>query len=437
MIEYNKNTITERIDILAERVILHSDLNAFFASVECLYHPELRDKPVAVCGDPELRNGIVLAKNDLAKKTGIKTGETIGQAKQKCIDLIVLPPHFSLYQKFGCMARSIYADYASQIEPFGIDEAWLDVTGSKTIYGDGRTIADAIRKRIKAELGITVSVGVSYNKVFAKLGSDMKKPDATTVISTSDYKEKVWPLPVQDLLYVGRATHYKLNRRNILTIGDLAQRDVRNLVATLGKWGKVLHTFANGLDSSPVVNRLDFLDFLDCLSISNSKTTPRDLVNDGDVHLMIFVLADSVATRLRESGFRCRGVQIYIRDIELISFERQSVLKSPTNISTEIAAKAMAIFRANYNWARPIRSIGVKAINLVSAEEPFQTNMFVDECQRIKQEQLEKAIDALRQRYGHYCIHRAVLLEDRELNINPKDDHTIHPVGFLKPGTQL
>lgn len=422
---------------MPERVILHSDLNAFYASVECLYHPELRQKPVAVCGDPELRHGIVLAKNDLAKKTGIKTGETIGQARIKCPDLVVLAPHFTLYQKVGRMALSIYSDYASQIEPFGLDEAWLDVTSSKTIYGNGKSVADAIRKRIKNELGITVSVGVSYNKIFAKLGSDMKKPDATTVISISDYKEKVWPLPVEDLLYVGPANKQKLNRRNIFTIGDLAQKDVRDLAAALGKWGKVLHTFANGMDLSPVANLPDSLNFSNFLTIGNSKTTPRDLLNNDDVRLMIFVLADSVAMRLRENGFRCRGVQIYIRDNELISFERQSILKSPTNISAEIAAKAMELFRANYNWARPIRSIGVRAINLVSVQEPFQIDMFTDERLRMKQEKLEKTIDVLRQRYGHYCIQRAILLENPQFNINPKDDHTIHPVGFFKPGAPL
>ena len=419
---------------MAERVILHSDLNAFYASVECLYHPELRNKPVAVCGDPELRHGIVLAKNDPAKKTGVKTGDAIWQAKQKCPDLVVLPPNFELYLKFGHLARDIYGDYASQIEPFGLDEAWLDVTCSKTLLGDGKTIADKIRSRLKTELGITASVGVSYNKIFAKLGSDMKKPDATTIISKANYKQVVWPLPVEDLLYVGRATKYKLNRKNIFTIGDLATKDASNLIASLGKWGGMIHDFANGRDNSPVAN---IGDESIIKSIGNSTTTSRDLVNNEDVRLIIYVLSDSVASRLRDHGFRCCGVQIYIRDNALISFERQSILNSPTNISTEIAVKAIAIFKQNYNWARPIRSIGVRAINLISEQEPSQTDMFTDERQRIKQEQLEKTIDALRQRYGHYCIHRAVLLEDRQLNINPKSDHTIHPVGFFKPGTQL
>ncbi len=411
-----------------ERVILHSDLNAFYASVECLYKPELRDKPVAVCGDPELRHGIVLTKNDLAKKTGIKTGEAIWQARLKCPDLVVLPPNYSLYLKFGRMARSIYADYASQIQPFGLDEAWLDVTGSQTMYGDGKSIADRIRSRIKTELGITASVGVSYNKIFAKLGSDFKKPDATTVISMSNYKEKVWPLPVQELLYVGRATTRKLNRKNILTIGDLARTDINCLVSALGKWGAVLHDFANGLDFSPVSS---YGEESIIKSIGNSTTTPRDLENNDDVRLIIYVLADSVATRLREHGFRCRGVQVSIRDNELFSFERQGPFNTPTYISTEIASKAMEIFLQNYNWAGPIRSLGVRAINLISTNNAVQLDLFDNPEHRQRHEQLESAIDEIRRRFGHYSIQRAVLLEDHRHNINPKDEHVIHPVGLF------
>ena len=410
------------------RAVLHADLNNFYASVECLYRPELRGKPVAVCGDPSLRHGIVLAKNYPTKATGIITGEAIWQARLKCPDLIVLPPNFSLYLDFARLARGIYTDYASRIEPFGLDEAWLDVTESRAMFGDGGTIADIIRERIKTELGVTASVGASFNKIFAKLGSDMKKPDATTVISMLNYKEKVWPLPVGDLLYVGRATKKKLNRKNIFTIGDLAQTDAQYLIASLGKWGGVIHDFANGRDFSPVAN---FGEESLIKSIGNSTTTPRDLVCDRDVRMVFYVLCESVAARLREHGFQCTTVQIHIRDNVLSSFERQGKLSRPSSLSADIAGRATELFRENYSWEKPIRTLGVRACDLVPSGANAQTSLFVDEERRARQEKLEETLDALRSRYGYYCLQRAVLLEDRPLHINPKDDHVIHPMGFF------
>lgn len=415
---------------MSPRTILHVDMNNFYASVECLYRPDLRGKPVAVCGDPSLRHGIVLAKNYPAKATGIVTGQAIWQAKQRCPDLIVLPPNFALYLDFAHMARNIYADYASRIEAFGLDEAWIDVTESKKLMGDGREIADRIRARIKSELGITASVGVSFNKVFAKLGSDMRKPDATTVISVLNYKEKVWPLPVSDLLYVGRATKKKLNYKNILTIGDLAQTDARSLTAAFGKWGGVLHDFANGRDDAPVAN---FGESSLIKSIGNSTTTPRDLMDEKDVRLVLYVLAESVAARLREHGFACRTVQIHIRDNGLFTFERQGKLSRPTSLSSEIAGKAAAIFRENYTWEKPIRTLGLRGCDLIPARgADTQMDLFLDEVRRRKQEKLEETLDDLRRRYGYYCLQRAVLLSERPMHINPKDDHVIHPVGVFK-----
>ena len=410
------------------RTILHVDLNNFYASVECLYRPELRGKPVAVCGDPELRHGIVLAKNYPAKATGITTGEAIWQAKQKCPGLVVLPPNFSLYLEFARHARKIYTDYASRIEPFGLDEAWLDVTGSKTLFGDGEAIANRIRERIKSELGVTASAGVSFNKVFAKLGSDMKKPDATTVISVLNYKEKVWPLPVQELLYVGRATQRKLNRKCIYTIGDLAQADAKNLAYSLGKWGAVIHDFANGRDCSQVAN---FGEESIIKSIGNSTTTPRNLVCAKDVRLVFYVLAESVAARLREHGFECRTVQIHIRDASLLSFERQGKLTRPTNLSNDIFRLANELFTKNYRWNDHIRSLGLRACDLAPSNLAVQTSLFLDEEQLAKQQRLEETLDTLRRRYGYYCLQRAVMLEDKPLHINPKDDHVIHPMGLF------
>ncbi|MBP1763246.1 MAG: polymerase [Firmicutes bacterium] len=259
------------------RTILHVDLNNFYASVECLYRPELRNFPVAVTGDAEARHGIILAKNQLAKLAGVTTGEAIWQARQKCPRLICLPPDFRKYLRFSRLARTIYADYTDQIEPFGIDEAWLDVTGSIQLFGTGPEIADTIRQRLRSELGITASIGASYNKIFAKLGSDMKKPDATTVITAENFRNIVWPLPAGELLYVGRSTQRKLKSRFINTIGDLAKADPRNLRLLLGVWGETLRQFANGLDTSPV--RLSGEESI-IKSIGNSTTTPRDLVNE-------------------------------------------------------------------------------------------------------------------------------------------------------------
>ena len=205
-----------------DRVILHCDLNCFYASVELLSHPDLRDVPMAVCGDPNSRHGIILAKNEPAKKFGIQTAETIWQAKKKCPDLVLLPPHHDLYREYSRKVNAIYDEYTDLVEPFGIDESWLDVTHTLHLFGgDARALADALRERMKRQLGLTLSVGVSFNKVFAKLGSDYKKPDATTVISRENWKELVWPLQVGDLLYVGGAARKLLKQYGITTIGQL------------------------------------------------------------------------------------------------------------------------------------------------------------------------------------------------------------------------
>ena len=412
-----------------ERIILHADLNNFYASVECLYRPDLRDKPVAVGGDPEERRGIILAKNYPAKIFGIKTGETIWQAKQKCSALIVLKPNFKLYLRFARMARRIYSDYTDQIEPFGLDEAWLDVTGSTGIYGDGRQIADEIRARFKEELGLTGSVGVSFNKIFAKLGSDIKKSDATTVITKENYKEIVWPLPVSALLYVGRATSKKLKDRAIHTIGDLARIDRFYPRAWLGKWGDVLYSFANGLDDSPV-SALGEEAMIK--SIGNSTTTPRDLENDEDVRMILYVLCESVAMRLREHGLECGVVEIQVRNCDLFSFVRQKKQNRPTNLAAEIHRAAMEIFKNNYDWKKPIRSIGVRGSELSAAGGSIQLSLLVDEEKRKKLERLEAATDSIKRRFGNLSIGRGLLLIDRSLGtINPKDDHAIHPVGYF------
>ncbi len=413
-----------------ERIILHSDLNSFYASVECLYNPSIRDKPVAVGGSVEQRHGIILTANILAKRIyGIKVGEAIWQAKQKCPNLIVIPPNYSRYIRFSKEAREIYRYYTDLIESFGIDEAWLDVTKSTKLFGSGEEIANEIRRRIREELGITASVGVSYNKIFAKLGSDLKKPDATTVITKNNYKQIVWSLPAKDLLYVGRSTYKKLLRLNIHTIGDLANSQLALLKNMLGKWGEHLWMFANGYDESPV-ERLDHTGLIK--GIGNSMTTPRDLESDDDIKLMFYVLSESVAERLRRHNFRGRTIQIHIRDNELASIERQGKLAADSHISREIANKAFEIFKANWNWEKPIRSIGVRATNLIEAGSCLQLSFFDDEDKRSQLEQLECSIDDIRRRFGHYSVQRALLLTDSKLNSNPVEENVIFPVSYFR-----
>lgn len=412
-----------------DKVILHSDLNNFYASVECLYNPAIRNKPVAVCGDVEARHGIVLAKNYIAKGFGVTTGQAIWQAKQQCPNLVVVPPHFEKYLNFSKIARDIYSQYTDQIEPFGIDEAWLDITGSVKLFGDGKKIADEIRSKIKFEMGVTASVGVSYNKIFAKLGSDLKKPDATTVISRENYRDVVWSLPVKELLYVGRATNIKLNKHLIRTIGDLATSDPNDLKLWLGKWGVMLWTFANGYDTTHVskTNAESVIK-----SVGNSTTTPRDLINDEDVKITIYMLAESVSARLRMHNLICNTVQIYVRDTELSSFERQGKLDFSTSNSTSISLKAYELFKRNYRWDKPIRSIGVRACNLDSPKY-IQTSFIPEVAKTHKLDELECTIDDIRRRFGRFSIQRGVMFTDRNLSdLNPKDDHIIHPVSYLK-----
>jgi len=412
-----------------ERIILHSDCNSFYASVECLHHPEIREKPVAVGGDIEQRHGIILAKNQLAKQFHVSTGEAIWQAKQKCPELIVLPPNFPLYLRFSRLARDIYLDYSNRVEPFGLDEAWLDITSSENQKDKGERTAHEIRKRIREELGITVSIGVSYNKIFAKLGSDYRKPDAVTMITKENYRQIAWPLPVSDLLYVGPATKRKLNGFGVHTIGELAQTPVEILRSKFGKIGDILWCFSNGLDSSPVA---DFQNQPVVKSIGNSTTAPRDLERDEDVKIILYVLADSVARRLREQGLKGRTIHFSVRDNSLFSFTRQKTLGFYTNLTEEIAGEALSLFREHYQWKRPVRSIGISVSDLEAGTICSQTSLFCDEVKREKMERLDNTVDRLKARFGTFAVQPAVLLKDRNLSgFDPKNDHIIHPVGYF------
>lgn len=411
------------------RTILHSDCNSFYASVESLLHPELRDKPLAVAGNADDRHGIILTKNEYAKKYFVKTGEPIWQAKKKCPDLIIVEPNFSEYIKFSKFTKEIYAEYTNKVESFGLDEAWLDVTGNSR---GGMEIAEEIRERIKYELGITVSIGVSFNKIFAKLGSDYKKPDAITEITAdgiNSFKNKVWQLPCEDLLYIGKSTKKRLNTLGIFTIGDVANTSVGVLKTLLGKWGETLYAFANGLDSSPIAQ---FDEKPDVKSIGNSTTTPRDLKNYSDVKMITHILCDSVARRLRESGFKAGSVTILVRNNELNSFTRQGQLNKYSSHTADIRNKALELFRNNYNFSKPIRSIGVSVSKLVADNSPMQLSFFENRKTAIREENLDKTLDSLKNRFGNYAVRPAFLIKDKKLTLlNPKDDHIIHPVGFF------
>ena len=413
-----------------ERVILHIDQNSFYASVECLYNPELRDKPMAVGGDVEQRHGIILAKNQHAKKFGIITGEALWQARQKCPHLIIVHPHYNRYLRFSKLAMEIYTQYTDQVESFGLDECWLDVSGSSHL-GNGKWIADELRERIKFEIGITASVGVSYNKIFAKLGSDYKKPDATTVIARENYKEMVWPLPVGELLYVGRATNQKLKSYGINTIGDLANIDPAVLDRRLGKNGVMIWKFANGQDYTPVSV---FNSVVPIKSIGNSTTTPRDLVTDEDVRITMTVLCESVAARLREQKLNCSTVQLTIRDNELFVYERQDKLDIPTCVWVVLLNKAYELYKKHHTSGKPIRSIGIKACNLTSMEL-LQMSLMPEVIRMQKMNDLEYVIDGIRNRFGNFAVRRGITLKDTGLSdLDPKKDHTIHPVAFLNGG---
>ena len=390
---------------MKERVILHCDLNCFFASVELLSYPALRDVPVAVCGDPESRHGIVLAKNEAAKQLGVKTAETIWQARQKAPHLITLPPHHSLYKEYSRKVNAIYGQYTDLVEPFGIDESWLDITGSMHLFGgDGKAIADRLRARLRQELGLTISVGVSFNKIFAKLGSDYKKPDATTVIDRDNWKDIVWPLPVGDLLGVGHSTRELLHQYGVETVGQLAEFPRQNLETLLGKHGAQLHDYANGLESSPVRPQHEAEPVK---SVGNGTTFPRNLTRWEEVRSGLAVLSDSVAGRLRRYGMYCGGVALTIRNAQFRQFSRQMRLDSPTHLQKDIYRAALALAQQSWHAPDPIRALTITALYLTENADSFeQLDLLGGEAPRRseKQEKLEQAMDAIRGKYGKSAI---------------------------------
>lgn len=409
-----------------ERTILHVDINNCYASIECLHHPSLAGKPVAVGGNAAERHGIILAKNYQARDFGVKVGQPLWEAREKCPNLIILPPNYDLYLKYSNYIKEIFNLYTDMVEPFGIDEAWLDVSGSRLLFGGGPEIAEKIRRKVKSELGVTVSIGVSFNKVFAKLGSDMKKPDAITVLSRHNYKRLIWPLPIENLLYVGNATKKKLNGKGIRTIGELVEAGPENMGKWLGKWGYILYSFAHGDDLSPVAKAGSERVIK---SIGNSVTTPRDILNIDEAKTVFFSLSESVAARLREHALKCTKVQVSLRRNDLEHMDRQISLALPTDLSGEICAAAVSLLAKNYNWECPLRSIGIRATELIPENSPCQLSLLGEHLKRERLEKLERCIDEVRGRFGYWSIARGTALTDKALSGAGLSGCTVLPSG--------
>ena len=408
---------------MRDRAILHSDANCFYASVETVLNPEFRGKAIAVCGSPEERHGIVLAKSEKAKRAGVKTGMANWQAKQCCRDLIIVPPQYDYYLKFSKLLHGIYRRYTDQVEPFGMDECWLDVTYSP---GDPMEIAEEIRQAVKDELGLTVSIGVSFNKVFAKMGSDYNKPDAITQISKEHFKEIVWPLPCSDLLYCGNATTAKLGSMGVRTIGGIASLPVEVMQRKFGKNGVALWKYANGLDDSRVAHQ-DYT--APAKSVGHGITCVADLENMDEARKVIFALSLDIGYKLRYMNLRATGVQLYVRNSELSFCSWQKRLDMATQDEGTIALAAYSLLEEKYSWRNPIRSITVTAIQLDSSQNPTQLSMLLDYERLVRREKLNESIDSIRDRYGKYAVIPALVLDEKKMPVG--NDREIIMPGYM------
>lgn len=400
------------------RIILHCDCNAYFASVAELVNPELKKVPMAVCGDPESRRGIILAKNELAKGFNVKTAETVWQAKQKCPNLVLAPTYRDLYTKYYHIINHIYEEYTDLVERFGIDESFLDVTNSIHLFNtDGEGLANIIRERVQKETGLTISIGVSNNKFFSKMGSDYKKPNAVTAINENNYRKLLWQMPVGTMFMVGQATEKTLNKFSIFTIGELAQTEPQVLESLFGKSGMQLYEFANGLDKSPVIS---YRDSEEVKSVGNGRTFKKNLTTQSEIQIGIKTLADTVASRLRESGLKCMSVQISIKDVNLKTITRQTSLDVPTQLGKEIAETSIELINESWESGKPIRMLTVTAGKLIPENEAiWQTSLFEKDNivkKHHKQESLEKTIDKLTDKFGKNSIKYGGII-DNDLGI--------------------
>lgn len=393
-----------------ERIIFHCDCNNFYASCEALERPELKLVPMAVAGDPQKRTGIVVAKNELAKRAGVKTTDTVWTAKRKCPNIVFVPPRHDYYEKISKQINAIYHEYSEFVEPASIDESYLDLSGTLNYYGmTARELADEIRNRVRSEIGVTISVGVSYNKIFAKMGSDYKKPDATTVITKDNYREILYPLPISDLMFAGRAAVALLKSHGMERIGDLARCSQQELAELLGKQGELLWRYANGLDEEGV-RRFGQRDAVK--SISRGMTFRRDLISEEEVRCGLAPLVDDVAMQLRRQGLRGYVVQVQIKTPGLNCFSRQTTLDHSTCLQHEIMQICMELMRNHWRIGAgaPIRALTVGVTHLVRQEEDAQQmNLFdlmdgAPAVDRQRQEKLEAAVDTLRQKHGNSAI---------------------------------
>ena len=424
---------------MRDRSVFHVDMNAFYASVMQHLNPSLRDRPIAVAGDPKKRNGIILAKSIQAKRAGVKTGCAIWEAKRVCPDIEIVPPDYKAFKRYSKLARMIYYDYTDLVEPFGLDECWIDITGSLHLFKkEPMELALEISNRVKRELGLTVSVGVSYNKVFAKLGSDIDPGDGIVQITQDNFRDVAWGLDVSELIYVGSATARKLRSSGINTIGDLAHTTDYYLKKRFGVVGFMLRDFANGLDCTQVkAFNPDIADTeYEIKGIGNGLTAPHDLTCESDAKALVWLLSESVGQRLRESRFRCRTISVGLRRAgDLSYYSRQRTVRIPTCLTKDIANMAMKLILENQpvDEEHALRGISVRVTNLIPMDRPVQHDLFGDSESVEKEERLDFTIDALRNRFGNKSVRRVVeLTDDAMKGLDIKRDNTVHPIGFLR-----
>ncbi|MBP5210195.1 MAG: DNA polymerase IV [Clostridia bacterium] len=413
---------------MTDRAILHSDLNAFYASAEIVMHPEWQGRPVAVCGSVEDRHGIVLAKSQQAKEAGVRTGMVVREARALCPDLIVAEPHYDRYMTFSRLVRKIYARYSDLIEPFGMDECWIDVTGSARRWGTPVEIAERIRREVRKETGLTVSVGVSFNKVFAKLASDLKKPDAVTVIARENMKETVWPLPVSSLLYAGPATVSRLERFGIRTVGELAAANEETLRGWMGANAMLLMRFARGEDLSRVMRDGESMPVK---SVGHGITCNADLYTPDEVRRVLLELSQDVGMRLKEAGLLACGISVCVKDNRLECEQFMSSLPAPTRSRREIAEAAYALFCRRYEMVRGVRAVTVTAIRPVREKSERQLDCFGDYRKKDRLDRLESAVDNMTLRFGAAALRPADVLT----NFKTQNRHSylsVLPHGVVK-----
>jgi len=415
---------------MPDRVIFHIDINHCYAQIEEMKYPQLRDVPMAVGGHEEKRHGIILAKNDPAKRAGVITGESLREALEACPELLIIPPNYDDYIYYTGQVKQIYREYSDAVESFGLDEAWVDYTHSAQLFGDPVSMARHIQQRVLTEIGLTVSVGISWNKAFAKLGSDMKKPSGLTAITRENYRQLAWPLPVGDLLYVGPATERKLRERGMHTIGDLAGYPVRHLHKAMGIAGDLISALANGEDSSPV-QEISYT--APVKSVGNSMTLIHDVGSLEELRPAAYVLAEAVASRLKDQGLEGDVISASMRSSGLDWYMKQRRIAERTNLSGEILEVMMDLIAECYDFSMPLRAVGVSVSDLRPWRLQRQLSLFTDELSREKALRLDQAVDEVRSRYGFAAVRRACTLVDRPLtDFNPKGDHTVHPVGYFQ-----